>query len=75
MQIAFRALLAKHVDPDTIDEQLYETERRNLRHFGYGVKGFVLEHPTLVRMFVLGKLLENPPARATLSAHARIHLR
>lgn len=35
-------LLAKYgLDPD-LSAQLYETERRNLEHFGYGVKGFVL---------------------------------
>ena len=36
------ALLGKYgLGPD-IAERLYETERRNLEHFGYGVKGFVL---------------------------------
>ena len=35
-------LLGKYgLGPD-IAERLYETERRNLEHFGYGVKGFVL---------------------------------
>lgn len=38
----FRSLLSKHVDPSIIDEKLYEAEKRNLKHFGYGVKGFVL---------------------------------
>ena len=35
-------LLAKYgLGPD-IAARLYETEKRNLQHFGYGVKGFVL---------------------------------
>ena len=35
-------LLGKYgLGPDIAD-RLYETERRNLEHFGYGVKGFVL---------------------------------
>jgi len=38
----FCALLGDGFAPDLIDERLYETERRNLEHFGYGVKGFVL---------------------------------
>lgn len=38
----FGALLARY-DPDIVlDEQLYRVELRNLAHFGYGVKGFVL---------------------------------
>jgi putative hydrolase of the HAD superfamily len=38
----FRDLLARYVEPDLVDARLDETERRNLQHFGYGVKGFVL---------------------------------
>jgi putative hydrolase of the HAD superfamily len=38
----FRELLAKYEAPGVIEERLYETERRNLQHFGYGVKGFTL---------------------------------
>jgi putative hydrolase of the HAD superfamily len=38
----FCALLGDGYAPELIDERLYETERRNLEHFGYGVKGFVL---------------------------------
>jgi putative hydrolase of the HAD superfamily len=35
-------LLGKYgIEPD-LAARLYETERRNLEHFGYGVKGFVL---------------------------------
>ena len=38
----FRALLVQYQPAAFVDERLYETELRNLRHFGYGVKGFVL---------------------------------
>ena len=38
----FRALLAPYRDADWIDRHLYETEMRNVRRFGYGIKGFVL---------------------------------
>lgn len=41
-QVAFSSLLARYVDPGTIETRLYEIEKRNLRHFGYGIKGFVL---------------------------------
>ncbi|MGH9324669.1 MAG: hypothetical protein ACRD3V_32900 [Vicinamibacteria bacterium] len=38
----FRGLLSLYHDPDWIDERLYEAEVRNLPHFGYGIKAFVL---------------------------------
>ena len=38
----FVALLADHGDRDTIEARMAETERRNLRLYGYGVKGFTL---------------------------------
>ena len=38
----FRRLLRRHVDEPVIEQRLYETEIRNLRHYGYGVKGFTL---------------------------------
>ncbi|RZJ47154.1 MAG: HAD family hydrolase [Brevundimonas sp.] len=38
----FVALLAEHGDRDLIEARLAETERRNLRLYGYGVKGFTL---------------------------------
>lgn len=37
-----KALLKKYVQADELEEKLYETERKNLRLFGYGVKGFTL---------------------------------
>lgn len=41
-QTQFRELLARHQDAEVIDRRFYETETRNLKHFGYGVKGFTL---------------------------------
>jgi len=38
----FVDLLAGHADPDPIEARLAEVERRNLRLYGYGVKGFTL---------------------------------
>ncbi len=41
-QVHFREMLARYQDAEWIDRRLYETEIRNLQHFGYGVKGFTL---------------------------------
>lgn len=41
-QARFRELLAHYHPPEWIDARLYETEMRNLAHFGYGVKAFTL---------------------------------
>jgi putative hydrolase of the HAD superfamily len=38
----FKLLLADFAEPDHLSERLLEAERRNLQHFGYGVKGFTL---------------------------------
>jgi len=38
----FRAMLARYEPVELLDERLYRVELRNLEHFGYGVKGFVL---------------------------------
>lgn len=41
-QDRFRALLAHAVEPADLDRRLLDTERANLRFYGYGIKGFVL---------------------------------
>lgn len=41
-QERFAALLADYADASRLEERLLEAERRNLGHYGYGVKGFVL---------------------------------
>ncbi|MDP1631803.1 MAG: HAD family hydrolase [Caulobacter sp.] len=38
----FTELLSPHCDAATLEAKLAETERRNLRLYGYGVKGFTL---------------------------------
>ena len=38
----FVDLLADHGDEATIEARLAETEQRNLRLYGYGIKGFTL---------------------------------
>jgi len=41
-QERFAELLAPHVDTPDIDARLMEAERRNIGHYGFGIKGFVL---------------------------------
>lgn len=41
-QTKFKRLLGKYQDEGRIQRCLYETDVRNLEHFGYGVKGFTL---------------------------------
>ena len=41
-QDRFAALLAEYSERDHLDERLLEAERRNLGHYGYGIKGFML---------------------------------
>ncbi len=40
--LRFVELLAHYHEPDWIRERLYQTETRNLQHFGYGIKAFAL---------------------------------
>ncbi|MCI5109122.1 MAG: HAD family hydrolase [Marivita sp.] len=41
-QDRFEALLADHTDAAHLHERLIAAERRNIGHYGFGVKGFVL---------------------------------
>lgn len=41
-QAHFMGLLAEHSDPERLEERLIAAERRNVGHYGYGVKGFTL---------------------------------
>ncbi len=41
-QDRFLALLGDYADPDHLEDRLLAAERRNLGHYGFGVKGFVL---------------------------------
>lgn len=42
IQAKLTDLLAAYVDAETIEQRLYETEMRNLDHYGYGIKSFTL---------------------------------
>ncbi|WP_224703044.1 HAD family hydrolase [Devosia aquimaris] len=41
-QDRFKALLADHADAENLDERLIAAVSRNLRHYGFGAKGFTL---------------------------------
>jgi putative hydrolase of the HAD superfamily len=41
-QERFATLLSSYKDSESVQRKLYETETRNLKLFGYGVKGFTL---------------------------------
>ena len=41
-QAHFAELLAEYTDPDTLMARLLDAERRNLGHYGFGIKGFTL---------------------------------
>ena len=41
-QDKYKKLLAKYQNEEWIESKLYDTETRNIQHFGYGVKGFTL---------------------------------
>ena len=41
-QSHFAELLADHTDHETLMQRLLEAERRNLPHYGFGIKGFTL---------------------------------
>ena len=38
----FDSLLKSYISDNQITAKLYDTEIRNLKHFGYGIKGFIL---------------------------------
>lgn len=61
---AIEKLYARDPEP-RVHPTLYELAARIGEATG-GLTGFVLKRPALVRAFVLGKLMESPPARATL---------
>ncbi|MEM1066429.1 MAG: HAD family hydrolase, partial [Pseudomonadota bacterium] len=41
-QYRFGALLADYAEADHLNERLLAAERRNIGHYGFGIKGFVL---------------------------------
>ncbi|WP_238365025.1 HAD family hydrolase [Mesobacterium pallidum] len=41
-QARFAELLSDHADPEHLDDRLLAAERRNIGHYGFGIKGFTL---------------------------------
>ena len=41
-QDRFTDLLRDHADPDHLADRLLQAERRNIGHYGFGIKGFIL---------------------------------
>lgn len=41
-QAHFADLLRDHTDPDTLMQRLLDAERKNIPHYGFGIKGFTL---------------------------------
>jgi putative hydrolase of the HAD superfamily len=41
-QVKFAELLADYTDSDSLMDRLLEAERRNIPHYGFGIKGFTL---------------------------------
>jgi putative hydrolase of the HAD superfamily len=58
-QDRFRALMADVASPEGLDARLAEVERRNLKLYGYGVKGFTLSLIETAMEFTGGE----PPGR------------
>ena len=42
IQTRFKELLSAYHSPEWVNQKLFDTEMRNLKHFGYGIKGFTL---------------------------------
>jgi carboxypeptidase PM20D1 len=57
--------LAERTAEPVIDPSIYDLAARVADDAG-GLTGFVLRRPELFQTFVLGKLMDSPPARATL---------
>lgn len=41
-QAQFSEIMSRYHDPTWVNERLYQTESRNMEHFGYGIKAFAL---------------------------------
>lgn len=72
-QDRFAALLADHSDADHLGARLLEAERRNLGHYGFGIKGFVLSMIETAIEVTDGRV--PAPIIAEIMAHGREMLR
>jgi putative hydrolase of the HAD superfamily len=52
----YRALLAQYHDAPTVDRTLFATEMRNLKTYGYGIKGFTLSAIETAIQLTSGKI-------------------
>jgi putative hydrolase of the HAD superfamily len=41
-QAQFRQIMSQYYDPTRVEDRLFQTESRNMDHFGYGIKAFTL---------------------------------
>lgn len=55
----FREMLSQYHPPEWIDARLYETEMRNLKHYGYGIKSFTLSMIETALELTEGRILGN----------------
>jgi len=72
---AFAKLLSEYETPNKIDQELFKVEMKNLKLYGYGVKGFILSmveaaleisnnnisHQAIKEIFDIGKAMINKP--------------
>jgi len=72
-QSRFVDLLADHAEPKDLGARLLEAERRNLGHYGYGVKGFVLS--MIETAIEVTEARVPAPVIAQIMAHGREMLR
>ena len=54
-----KSIIEKFVDPKILDDKLYKTEIKNLKLFGYGIKGFVLSMIETANELSEGKITGN----------------
>jgi putative hydrolase of the HAD superfamily len=56
-QAKFVQLMSNYHNPDLVNERLYQTESRNMQHFGYGIKAFTLSMIETAVELTNGKIL------------------
>jgi putative hydrolase of the HAD superfamily len=71
-QERFTELLAGHAEPAHISASLLEAERRNLNHYGFGIKGFTLSMIETAIEVTAGKV-EASTIREILEAGREMH--
>lgn len=72
-QARFSELLSRHTDPEVIEQRLYETEVRNLQHYGYGVKAFTLSMVETAIELTEGRVTGEEVAEIVRMGRAMLH--